>query len=193
LRVRHYSARTEEAYVSWVRRFVRFTSLQHPGELGGREVSAFLSHLARVDKVSASTQNQALAALLFLYACVLGKPLEEDTRFVRAKRPQRLPVVLSSSEVMRVLEELSGIQSLMAQLLYGSGLRLLEVARLRVKDVSFDRSELRVSSGKGNKDRLTPLPRKLHPGLRAHLLEVKRQHERDTEAGARCDGWTGRL
>lgn len=186
LRVRHYSPRTEEAYVSWVRRFVRFHGLRHPSELGADAVSTFLTHLATVDRVSASTQNQALAALLFLYSDVLGRPLEAAAEFVRAKRPARLPVVLSTAEVARVLERLDGPQRLMAELLYGSGLRLLECMRLRIKDVSFERKELVVRAGKGTKDRVTPLPARLAPRLGEHLVTVKELHERDLEQGA---GW----
>lgn len=186
MRLRHYSPRTEKAYVGWVVRFVRFSGTRHPKELGAAEVGAFLSHLAQGEGVSASTQNQALAALLFLYECVLGRHLEEQSSFVRAKRPQRLPVVLSAPEVSRVLEHLDGIPGLMAELLYGSGLRLLECARLRVKDVSFERGEVVIREGKGNKDRVAPLPRRLTPRLQEHLSLVKRQHERDLREGA---GW----
>jgi site-specific recombinase XerD len=186
LRVRHYSARTEEAYVGWVRRFVRFHGMHHPSELGQSDVSAFLTHLAMVRGVSASTQNQALGAILFLYGKVLGRPLEERASFARAKRPERLAVVLSVEEVERVLAQLRGVPLLMAELLYGSGLRLLECARLRVKDVSFERGELVVRGGKGDKDRVTLLPRRVESRLREHLGEVRRQHEADLVEGA---GW----
>lgn len=186
LRVRHYSPRTEEAYASWVRRFVRFHGLRHPSELGGDAVSAFLTHLASEGRVAASTQNQALAALLFLYAHVIGRPLEERATFVRAKRPQRLPVVLSPSEVDRVFAQLHGMKRLMAELLYGSGLRLSECVALRVKDLSFERGEIVVRDGKGAKDRVTMLPRTVEQRLREHLGRVKLVHEGDLGAGA---GW----
>lgn len=186
LRVRHYSPRTEEAYVFWVRRFVRYHGLRHPSELGVDAVSGFLTHLANDAHVAASTQNQALAALLFLYSRVLGRPIEQDADFVRAKRPRRLPVVLCPSEVERVLAQLDGMKRLMAELLYGSGLRLSECVALRVKDVCFERWEVVVREGKGDKDRVTMLPHVVEPRLREHLNAVKLLHERDLAAGA---GW----
>lgn len=184
--LRRYSPRTVEAYVAWIRRFVRFHGLRHPAELGAEEVSAFLSHLATELGVSASTQNQALAALLLLYGTVLGQPLEQYAEFARAKRPERLPSVLSAEEVGRVLDELEGATRLMAELLYGSGLRLMECAELRVKDVSFDRGEVLVRQGKGAKDRVTPLPRKVHRELGRHLQQVRGMHAADLADGA---GW----
>jgi integron integrase len=166
---------------------VRFSGLRHPADLGPEEVTAFLTHLAKARGVSSSTQNQALAALLFLYESVLGKPLERGQQsFVRAKRPERQPVVLSAPEVARVLEGLEGVARLMAELLYGCGLRLLECARLRIKDVSFDRAELTVREGKGSKDRVTPLPRRVEPRLREHIARVEQQHARDLMQGG---GW----
>jgi integron integrase len=186
LRVRHYSPRTEEAYEAWVRRFIQFHGMRHPSGLGPEAVSSFLTHLATAARVAASTQNQALAALLFLYAHVLGQPLEQRATFVRAKRPQRLPVVLSPAEVDRVFAQLQGMKRLMAELLYGSGLRLSECVSLRIKDLSFERGELVVRDGKGNKDRITVLPRVIDPRLREHLGKVKLVHETDVATGA---GW----
>jgi integron integrase len=183
LRTRHYSRRTEKAYVGWIRRFVIFHGKRHPREMGEAEVTRFLSHLAVERKVSASTQNQALAALLFLYRVVLGIELKWLGEMVRAKRPQRLPVVLTRREVRELLERLRGTTWLMASLLYGSGLRLLECARLRVKDVDFERGEILVRDGKGRKDRVTMLPASVKGPLRVHLAEVRRLHEADLRGG----------
>lgn len=186
LRARHYSRRTERAYESWVRRFVAFSGGRHPQTLGNEHISAFLEHLAVDENVAASTQNQALAALVFLYRHVLGRPAPELAELVRAKRPERRPIVLGRAEVAAVLAQLSGPPRLMAGLLYGAGLRLRECLRLRVKEVGFERGELLVVSGKGGKDRMTPLPRRLVEPLRAHLQQVHQQHQRDLRAGA---GW----
>lgn len=185
LRLRHYSPRTLEAYEGWVKRFVRFHGLRHPSEMGAKEVSAFLSDLANRLGVAASTQNQALAALLFLYQRVLMRPLDEPS-FVRAKRPQRLPTVLTRAEVQRVLERMEGTPRLMASLLYGSGLRLMECAQLRVKDVDIERGEVIVRQGKGAKDRVTPLPARVGLEVAEHLVRVRAQHRLDVAAGA---GW----
>jgi integron integrase len=182
IRVRHYSPRTAEAYVSWIRRFIVFHGKRHPRELGEREVTAFLSSLAGRD-VSASTQNQALSAILFLYGAVLDRRLPWMAEIVRARRPVRLPVVLSRQEISAVLARLRGPVRLMASLLYGAGLRLLECAELRVKDVGFDRGELTVRDGKGGKDRVTMLPAALRGPLEEHLAQVKAQHEVDVRAG----------
>jgi integron integrase len=160
--------------------------MRHPSELGAEAVSGFLTHLANEAHVAASTQNQALAALLFLYAHVLGRPIEREADFVRAKRSARLPVVLTPSEVQRVLGQLDGMKRLMAELLYGSGLRLSECVALRVKDVCFARWEVVVRGGKGDKDRVTMLPRAVEPRFREHLRRVRLLHERDLAAGA---GW----
>jgi integron integrase len=181
-RVRHYSLRTEEAYVSWIRRFIVFHGKRHPRELGQPEVRAFLEGLA-TRGVSASTQNQALSALTFLYGAVLGRRLEWAGTIVRAQRPARLPVVLSRDEVGRLLSQLHGTVWLAASLMYGSGLRLLECLELRVKDVDFDRRELTVRDGKGGKDRRTMLPGAIVDRLRQHLEAVKAQHARDLAAG----------
>lgn len=182
IRVRHYSPRTEEAYVAWIRRFILFHGKRHPREMGSAEVTAFLSHLARKD-VAASTQNQALSAILFLYEAVFEQHLPWMGEIVRARRPARLPVVLSRQEVAAVLSRLRGPVWLMASLLYGSGLRLLECAELRVKDVDVGRVELTVRDPKGGRDRMTILPIGLVEPLRAHLAAVKAQHEADLLAG----------
>ena len=175
--------RTEDAYVGWAVRFIRANGRRHPRELGGREVEAFLTSLAVCGNVAPSTQNQALAALLFLYREVLGQdlPWMEDIR--RAKKPRRLPVVLSREECAAVLGEMSGVHWLMASLLYGSGLRLMECVRLRVKDVDLSRGEITVRGGKGGRDRRTMLPGALFAPLQAQLEEVRRIHRRDLDAG----------
>ena len=184
LAVRHYSPRTADAYCGWVRRYVRFHGLRHPMELSAGDVGAFLSHLATAGRVSASTQNQAHAALLFLYRDVLGVPLGAVEALVHAKRPVRLPVVLTRDEVRAVLAELHGPSALVALLLYGGGLRVLEALHLRVKDVDLARPQLVVRDGKGAKDRVTVLPGRAVPTLRAHLARVQRLHARDLAAGA---------
>jgi integron integrase len=183
IRARHYSPRTEKSYVGWVRRFVRFHHLRHPAEMGEAEITAFLSDLATQGRVSASTQNQALSALLFLYREVLGVDLAWMDGIVRAKRPLRVPVVLTRAETRALLGELRGTPWLMASLLYGAGLRLMECARLRVKDIDFTRKEITVRDGKGQKDRVTMLPERVAEALVAHLGRVRRQHERDLELG----------
>jgi integron integrase len=183
LRSRHYSRRTEQAYCLWVRRFVYFNDTQHPAVLGEREINAFLTDLAVTKKVSASTQNQALAALLFLYRHVVGREVGDLTGVIRAKRPKTLPVVLTPREVRLVLEGLDGDRWLMASLLYGSGLRLMECLRLRVQDIDFERNEVTVRRGKGGKDRATMLPESLKGPLRTHLARVRAIHEKDLEAG----------
>lgn len=183
IRTCHYSARTEEAYVAWIRRFILFHGKRHPREMGPDEITAFLTHLAVQRHVSASTQNQALAALLFLYGKVLASDPGWLDGIVRAKRPERLPVVLTHPEVGKLLGQLRGASWLMAALLYGSGLRLFECLRLRVKDLDFDRREILVREGKGNKDRVTVLPGQLCTPLARHLDTVRRQHDRDLQSG----------
>jgi integron integrase len=177
------SLRTEEAYIGWVRRFILANDKRHPRELGAHHVEWFLTHLATREHVSASTQNQALSALLFLYREILQQelPWMEDIR--RARRPERLPIVLSREEVAALLSEMSGVTWLMASLLYGSGLRLMECLRLRVQDVDFLRREITVRHGKGGKDRRTMLPAMSIEPLQAQLAEAKRIHERDLRAG----------
>jgi integron integrase len=183
IRARHMSPRTEEAYAHWIRRFILFNSKRHPNEMGPAEITAFLTALAVERCVSASTQNQALAALLFLYRDVRGRPPGWLDGIVRATRPQRLPVVLSRQEVSGLLAALDGAQWILAMLLYGAGLRLRECLRLRVKDLDFDRNEILVREGKGNKDRVTMLPAIVKEPLVAHLERVRAVHERDLKAG----------
>jgi integron integrase len=184
IRLRHYSIRTEQTYVHWIVRFVRFHNLRHPQEMGDTEVTAFLTHLAVDLNVAASTQNQALNALVFLYKVVLNRPLGQfGAEVVRAKKPGRLPVVLTQDEVTAVLRQMTGLPKLMAQILYGSGLRVMECVRLRVKDVDFAREELVVREGKGAKDRRTILPPPLHTPLKDHLGQMQALHQKDIEAG----------
>lgn len=183
IRIRHYSIRTETAYIKWVRDFIRYHNLRHPAEMGAPEVERFLSHLAMDLNVAASTQNQALAALLFLYKHVLAIDLPWLNDVVRARRPERLPVVLSREETQRLLACFEGELALVTGLLYGSGLRLMEAIRLRVKDVDFARSEILVRDGKGMKDRVTLLPGRLSQPLKWHLDCVKALHERDLAEG----------
>ena len=182
-RLRHYSIRTERAYVSWARRFILANGRRHPRDMGVVEVEAFLSTLATRDDVAASTQNQALSALLFLYREVLGIELPWMESVVRAKRPQKVPVVLSHDEVARLLAMLDGQPWLMAALLYGAGIRLMECVRLRVQDVDFGRREILVRNGKGGKDRRVPLPQRLHERLREQVDRVGLQHQADLLAG----------
>lgn len=186
LRLRHYSRRTEEAYLLWVRRFVLFHGKRHPRDLGPAEVERFLGHLATQRNVAASTQNQALNALLFLYNKVLAIELPWMDAIVRAKRPARLPVVLTRAEARAVLERVEGTPRLAVALLYGSGLRLLECCHLRVKDVDFGRNEIVVRAGKGARDRRTMLPGALREELHRHVERVQRTWRRDLEEGA---GW----
>ena len=173
IQAKHYSRRTEEAYTNWIKKFVFFHHKQHPRDMGAPEVEAFLTDLAVNGKVSASTQTQALSALLFLYRDVLGIDLPWMDGLVRAKPSQRVPMVLSVNEIHRLMANLEGMYSLMARLIYGSGMRLMECVRLRVKDVDFDRLEVTVREGKGSKDRVTMLPQSLVPELQAHLKKVQ--------------------
>ena len=183
IRLRHYSIRTEAVYLEWVKRFIRFHRYRHPLEMGAAEVEAFLSDLAVRRDVSASTQNQALSALLFLYKQVLLVELPWLDGVIRARRPRRLPVVLTQTEVASVLAQLEGSVWLVASLLYGSGMRLMEALRLRVKDVEFSRLEILIRDGKGQKDRVTMLPRKLAAPLELHLQRVRALHEQDLQEG----------
>jgi integron integrase len=176
------SIRTESAYHDWVERFIRFHGIRHPDAMGEPEVNAFLTHLAVERNVAASTQNQAMCALLFLYAVVLDRPLDE-LKVVRANRPKRLPVVLTRDEVRQVLGQLSGVNGLVGRLLYGTGMRLLEGLRVRVKDIDFGLNQITVREGKGNKDRVTVLPAALVPVLRDQLAAVKALHGADLAAG----------
>jgi integron integrase len=183
IQTRHYSYRTEKAYVHWIKRFIFFHDKRHPVEMGEAEIGRFLSSLATDHRVSASTQNQAFNALLFLYDEVLGKKIGLIDGVVRAKRPQRLPVVLTKDEVKNVLDRMTGVTRLMGLLLYGAGLRLMECCRLRVKDIDFSRNEVVVRSGKGNKDRYTMLPSAVREPLIQHLRAVKLQHDADLKKG----------
>jgi integron integrase len=183
IRVRHYSIRTEQAYVGWTRRFIVFHGKRHPRDMGAAEVGEFLSHLAVAGNVAASTQNQALNALVFLYKAVLDQPLGDLHSVVRAKKPRRLPVVLSHNEVRSILANLDGIHWLVACLLYGSGLRLMECMRLRVKDLDFEHRAIYVRAGKGAKDRVVTLPDALITPLQRHLATVKNVHEKDLADG----------
>jgi integron integrase len=183
VRLKHLSRRTEDAYVRWIRRYVLFHDKRHPSTLGAAEVRAFLSHLAVQENVAASTQNQALAALLFLYTHVLEQDLGHIADVVRAKKPKRLPVVLTREETRRVLGEMDGPCHLIASLLYGGGLRLLEALRLRTKDIDFERREVVVRDGKGQKDRVTVLPDQLAAPLTEHLRRTQDLHRRDLAEG----------
>ncbi|ARU03785.1 integrase [Comamonas serinivorans] len=183
LRARHYSIRTEAAYVDWVRRFILFHGKRHPQEMGAVEVEAFLTHLAVARQVSASTQNQAKAAILYLYKQVLQIELPWLDEVVQAKQPRRLPVVLTPTEVRELLLHMEGTPALVAQLLYGTGMRLLEALRLRVKDIEFERREIVVREGKGNKDRVTVLPENLIAPLQAQLNKARALHDKDVLAG----------
>ena len=183
IRTKHYSIRTEQAYVDWVRRFVLFHGKRHPLTLGAEHVEAFLTHLAVARHVAASTQNQAKSALLFLYKEVLEQDLPWLGKVEQAKAPKRLPVVLTPGEVQALLSRLQGVNWMMASLLYGAGLRLMECMRLRVKDIEFTRREILVRDGKGSKDRVTMLPTALVNPLRTHLARVRECHTQDLAQG----------
>jgi integron integrase len=183
MRRKHYSIRTEQSYIDWIRRFILFHGKRHPLEMGEQEVTVFLTHLARDGGVAASTQNQALSALLFLYKEVLRQELGWLEHVERAKKPARLPVVLTREEVRRIFRHLHDTPRLMAGLLYGSGLRLMECVRLRVKDVDFGYARITVRDAKGGKDRITMLPLNLASGLQRHLQKIRAQHEQDLSEG----------
>lgn len=182
-RVRHLSLRTEKAYVHWARRYILFHGKRHPQEMGEAEINAFLTHLAVEGCVSASTQTQALCALLFLYRTVLSRDVGELEGLVRAKRRRKLPVVLTPSEVRSILSRLEGTEHLFLSLLYGTGMRLMEGLRLRVKDIDFSYDQILIRDGKGAKDRVTMLPSSLKQVLRDHLEQVKRLHQEDLREG----------
>jgi len=183
LRSRHYSRRTEQAYVLWTRRFIRFQGMRHPSLMAAAEVNAFLTHLAVAERVSASTQNQALSALLFLYRYVIGRDLGDLGSVTRARKPERLPIVMTRQEAQDVLRRMHGDTWLMASLLYGSGLRLMECLRLRVQHLDFASRTIHVREGKGAKDRTTMLPGTLIQPLQLHLEKVKQLHRRDLADG----------
>jgi integron integrase len=183
LRLRHYSIRTEQAYLHWIKRFIIFHNKRHPSDMGEAEISQFLSHLAEGLNVAASTQNQALSAILFLYRDVLGLSLHQLNNVQRAKKPARLPVVFTREEIRSVLAHLEGTKWLIVSLLYGSGLRLMECLRLRIKDIDFQYNQITVRDGKGSKDRVTILPEPLKEPLMRHLERVKALHEYDLRQG----------
>jgi integron integrase len=183
IRLKHYSIRTEKSYLSWIKRYILFYDKRHPKEMGEKEIEAFLTHLAVDLNVASSTQNQAFNALLFLYKQVLNIELDDKIKVVRAKKPQRVPTVMAKNEVAKVIAAMEGIQKLMAMLLYGSGLRLMECLRLRVKDVDFEMNQIVVRNGKGAKDRITVLAENVKPGLKAHLEKVKMLHKEDMAKG----------
>jgi integron integrase len=183
IRLKHYSYRTEESYVDWVRRFILFHNKRRPKDMGAPEIQAFLAYLATQRNVAASTQSQALSAILFLYREVLNKEIE-PVLLSSAKRPERIPTVLTHEEVLRVIRQLSGTHKLMSQLLYGSGLRLMECVRLRVKDVDFEYKIITVRDGKGEKDRVTPLPDSIIPDLQRQIERVRLLHQEDLSENA---------
>jgi integron integrase len=183
IRRKHYSIRTEETYVRWIKRYILFHDKRHPKDMGSFEIETFLTHLAVDENVAASTQNQAFNALLFLYREVLHQELEGDVNAIRAKRPKRLPTVLTREEARSVIKMLSGVHLLMAQLLYGSGLRLMECVRLRVKDIDFAQSQITVRDGKGARDRITMLPQAVVAPLKEHLQRVRALHDQDLAEG----------
>jgi site-specific recombinase XerD len=179
IRLKHYSMRTEQSYVTWIKHYIFFHSKRHPNDMGAAEIEAFLTNLAVQQQVASSTQNQALSALLFLYRDVLKTPLSRPIDAMRARKSKRLPTVLTKDEVLQVIGVLSGGHELMAKLLYGSGLRLMECVRLRVKDLDLDQHQLIVRDGKGMEDRMTMLPSSLVTPLQVHLQRVKRIHTWD--------------
>jgi integron integrase len=183
LRYHHYAYRTEQAYVKWILQFIRFNGRRHPKELGKPEIERFLSHLACNRNVASATQNQALNAILFLYKHVLDVSMEGKIEAVRSRKPKRLPTVLTPEEVRCLLEAMKGTHQLMAKLLYGSGLRLMEVVRLRIHDLDFGNGLIAVRDGKGNKDRATLLPAPLHEPLKQHLERVQQLFKQDRKAG----------
>jgi len=180
---KHYSKRTEEAYIHWIKRYIFFHNKRHPLEMGNAEIEGFLTHLAIKKRVSASTQNQAFSALLFLYREVLNKPLEGPINSLRAKRPKRLPTVLTKEETFKIIQCMSGVHGLMAKLLYGSGLRLSECVEMRVKDIDFAQRQIIIRDAKGMQDRVTILPEGLVKPLQEHLERVKRLHQKDLKKG----------
>lgn len=178
-RIRHFSLKTERSYVAWVKRFILFHGKKHPKDMAGPEIQAYLTHLAQNRCVAASTQNQALNAIVFMYREVLRTDLGEIGRFLRAKRPKHLPTVLTRDEVQRVLSHLDGTDGLMAELIYGSGMRLMECVRLRVKDIDFGKGTITIRSGKGDKDRPTILPEKLREPLRQRIERLNVLYSQD--------------
>ena len=183
IRLKHYSIRTEEAYVSWIKRYIFFHNMRHPKDMGKKEIEAFLTDLAVKGNVAASTQNQAFSALLFLYKKVLNKDVFKNIDALRAKRPQRIPTVLTFDETMEIIDSITGIFQLIVKLLYGCGLRGIECVRLRIKDIDFEMNQIVVRNGKGQKDRVTMLPEDVKLALQEHLKYVKKLHEKDLSQG----------
>ncbi len=183
IRFKHYSIRTEESYIQWIRRFILFHDKQHPKDMGEDHIRSFLTHLAVKGKVAASTQNQALSALLFLYQEVLREEIGWINNVERAKRPIKVPVVFTQEEAAKVLAQMTGTTRLMANLLYGTGMRLMECVRLRIKDIDFGYNQIAVRDGKGQKDRVSMLPPILHESLQRHLARVKALHQDDLAEG----------
>lgn len=184
IRARHYSRKTEATYIHWIKRFIFFHHVRHPQEMAEPEINAFLTNLAVKEHVSASTQNQALCAIIFLYKHVLNRKIGDIGEVIRAKQSRYVPVVMTKDEVKAVVSHLSGDKKLMVSLMYGTGLRLMECLRLRVQDIDFSRNEITVRDGKGAKDRITMLPESLKEPLRQHLVKTKSVHESDIK-----DGW----
>ena len=183
IRLRHYSLRTEESYVNWIKRYIFFHDKKHPKDMGKLEIEAFLTDLAINGKVSASTQNQAFSALLFLYSQVLDLNVFENIQALRAKKPERLPTVLTFDETIKIIDSMTGIFQLIVKILYGSGLRGIECVRLRVKDIDFEMNQIVVRDGKGQKDRITMLPKNIKHLLKEHMIYVKNLHEKDLRDG----------
>lgn len=183
IRVRHYSIRTEHTYTDWVVRYVRFHNMRHPNDMGAAEINAFLSHLACDRNVASRTQNQALCALVFLYKHVLNRDIGDLGEVIRAKRPERLPVVLSVDEVEKIFQNLSGLHKLMVLLMYGTGMRIIEVIRLRIKDIDFENRSIMVREGKGDKDRIVPLPAHTEEPIREQIERVRTLHQKDLSEG----------
>lgn len=183
LRFYHYAYSTEKSYIQWILRYIRFNNRRHPKDMGKTEIERFLSHLAINRDVSAATQNQAFNAILFLYKAVLKQPIEADIRANRASKPKRLPTVLSRQEVRAILNNLSGTSRLLVQLMYGAGLRITEVLRLRVQDFDFDNEQLYIRSSKGNKDRTSLFPKMLHTAMHEQINKVRALHQRDLKGG----------
>jgi len=183
IRLKHYSYRTEQTYKEWIKRYILFHNKRHPDDMGAPEIQVFLSYLATEKNISASTQNQALSAILFLYRHVLQKPIDFPTDIIRAEKSKTLPTVLTHQEAIAVINNMTGVPRLMAKILYGSGLRLMECLRLRVKDIDFGNHQIMVRDGKGEDDRLTILPDSLIPDLQMHLKTVAIIHHKDLKAG----------
>ena len=183
IRIKHYSLRTEKTYIEWIKRYIIFHKKQHPKDMGAEEIQAFLTHLASDKTVSASTQNQALSAILFLYRHVIKKDIDLPTNLFRAQKSKTLPTVLTHQEAMTVISKMAGIPQLMTKILYGSGIRLMECLRLRVKDIDFGNHQIIVRDGKGEDDRATILPDSIIPSLENHLKNVKIIHQKDLSEG----------